>query len=353
MKDIVELEVQDIAFGGAGVARHEGKVYFVPFTAPGDRIMARVRKSKKAFVEADLIEIIKPAADRVAAPCPVFGRCGGCAYQHLPYERQLEFKHRQVEQTLRRVGRLETVPMEPIIPSPKQYEFRNRIRVHVQNGQVGFFAHRSHQLVQIAHCPIAELGVNVALQRLRQQPMRDGDYTVVNADRGRFFEQTNDGVAAELVKLVESWITPGHEVLIDAYCGAGFFAHLLAPRFAKVIGIEENEHAVAHARRQAGAHEHYLAGDVAFHLGDVLASHDLGRTTLVVDPPAAGMAPRVVEMVLLQPPAQIIYVSCDPATLARDLALLTKRYALEAARPLDMFPQTAEVEVAARLRVAE
>jgi 23S rRNA (uracil1939-C5)-methyltransferase len=351
VKDIVELEIQDIAFGGAGVARHEGKVYFVPFTAPGDRVVARVRKSKKAFVEADLIEIVTPAADRVVAPCPVFGRCGGCAYQHLPYARQLEFKQRQVEQTLRRVGRLQTVPMEPIIPSPKQYEFRNRIRVHVQNGQVGFYAHRSHQLVPIAACPISEPGVNVALQRLRRQPMRDGDYTVVNVDRGRFFEQTNDGVAAELVKLVEGWIAPGQEVLIDAYCGAGFFAHQLAVRFAKVVGIEENEHAVAQARRVAGPNEHYLAGDVAFHLGDVLASNDLRRTTLVLDPPAAGLASRVVEMLLLQPPAQIIYVSCDPATLARDLGLLTKRYSLEAARPLDMFPQTAEVEVAARLSI--
>ena len=351
MKDIVELEIQDIAFGGAGVARHEGKVYFVPFTAPGDRVIARVRKSKKAFVEADLIEIVTPAADRVVAPCPVFGRCGGCAYQHLPYARQLEFKQRQAEQTLRRVGRLPTVPMEPIIPSPKQYEVRNRIRVHVQNGQVGFYAHRSHQLVPIAHCPISEPGVNVALQRLRRQPMRDGDYTVVNADGGRFFEQTNDGVAAELVKLVESWIRPAQEVLIDAYCGAGFFAHQLATRFAKVVGIEENEHAIAQARRVAGPNEQYLAGDVAIHLGDVLASHDLRRTTLVLDPPAAGLAPRVVEMLLLQPPAQIIYVSCDPATLARDLALLTKRYVLEAARPLDMFPQTAEVEVAARLSI--
>jgi 23S rRNA (uracil1939-C5)-methyltransferase len=351
VNEIVELEIQDIAFGGAGVARHEGKVYFVPFTAPGERVRARVRKSKKAFVEADLVEIVSPSPERVAAPCPVFGRCGGCAYQHLPYARQLEFKQRQVEQTLRRVGRLADVPMEPIVPSPKQYEFRNRIRVHVQNGQAGFYAHRSHQLVPIARCPISEPGVNKALQDLRARAVRDGDYTVVNADRGRFFEQTNDGVAAELVKLVESWIAPGHEVLIDAYCGAGFFAHRLAPRFAKVVGIEENEHAVAHARREALPHEHYLAGDVAFLLGDVLASHDLSRATIVLDPPAAGLSPRVVEMLLLQPPAQIIYVSCDPATLARDLASLTKRYVLETARPLDMFPQTAEVEVAARLRL--
>ena len=350
MKEIVELEIQDVAFGGAGVARHEGKVYFVPFTAPGERVRAMVRKAKKSFVEADLVEVVRPAHDRVTAPCPYFGKCGGCAYQHLPYERQLEFKQRQVEQTIRRVGRLQEVPMEPIVASPKQYGFRNRIRVHVEGGVAGFYAHKSHRLVPIAQCVIAEPGVNESLKKLRPRALPDGDYSVVSADRGQFFEQTNDGVAAELVKLVESWLEPGHDVLVDAYCGAGFFAHRLAGRFSKVVGIEENEHAVAHARRVAGENERYLAGDVAVLLGDVLTTHDLSKTTLILDPPAAGLAPRVVEMLQAYPPAQIIYVSCDPATLARDLGGLAKRYVLEAVRPLDMFPQTAEVEVAVRLR---
>lgn len=351
MKEVVELEIVDLAFGGAGVARHEGKVYFVPFTAPGDRVRAQVRRAKKSFVEADLVEVLQPSADRVEPRCPYFGRCGGCAYQHLAYERQLEAKQRQVEQTLRRVGRLAAVPMEPIVPSPKQYHFRNRIRVHVQNGQAGFYAHRSHQLVPIAQCPISEPAVNEALHDLRRRAVRDGDYTVIGKDRGAFFEQTNDGVAAELVSLVESWLWAGQKTLVDAYCGAGFFAHRLASRFTEAVGIEENEHAVAHARRQAGENERYLAGDVAVLLGDVLTGADLAKTTLVLDPPAAGLAPRVVEMILVNPPAQLIYVSCDPATLARDLGLLTKRYELEVVRPLDMFPQTAEVEVAARLRV--
>jgi 23S rRNA (uracil1939-C5)-methyltransferase len=326
-------------------------VYFVPFTAPGERVRAQVRKAKKSFVEADLVEVVTPARDRVSAPCPYFGKCGGCAYQHLPYERQLEFKQRQVEQTLRRVGRLQEVPMEPIVASPKQYGFRNRIRVHVQDGVAGFYAHRSHHLVPIAQCVIAEPGVNESLKDLRKRALRDGDYSVVSAERGQFFEQTNDGVAAELVKLVEGWLAPGHDVLVDAYCGAGFFAHRLAGRFSQVVGIEENEHAVAHARRGAGENERYLAGDVAVLLGDVLVAVDRSKTTLILDPPAAGLSPRVVEMLLMQPPAQIIYVSCDPATLARDLGGLGKRYVLEAVRPLDMFPQTAEVEVAVRLRV--
>ena len=350
MNEILELEIHDVAFGGAGVARHEGKVYFIPFTAPGDRIRARVKKAKKKFAEAELVDVLTPSPNRVEPPCPYFGRCGGCAYQHLSYDRQLALKQSQVEQTLRRVGRLESVPMQPIIPSPRTYGFRNRIRVHMEGGQAGFFAHGSHALVPIERCAIAQDEVNDALRGLRRSTVQDGDYTLVARERGQFFEQTNDDVAAELLKLVESWIPPGQRVLIDAYCGAGFFAHRLAERFEQVIGIEENEHAVAHARRHSGENERYISGDVAALLGDVLFGHDPERTTVILDPPAAGLSPRVVDILQARPPTDIIYVSCDHATLARDLAALSKRLRIEAVQPLDMFPQTAEVEVAVRLK---
>jgi 23S rRNA (uracil1939-C5)-methyltransferase len=353
VNEIIELEIQDVAFGGAGVGRHVGKVYFVPFTAPGERVRVRVRKAKKKFAEAELLEVLNPSPERIAAPCPYFGRCGGCAYQHLPYERQLALKQAQVEQTLRRVGRLDSVPMDPIIPSALTYGFRNRIRVHVQDGQAGFFAQGSHALVPIERCIISKDEVNDALHRLRRTPVSDGDYTLSGPGRGPFFEQTNDDVAAKLLKLVESWMQPDSTLLVDAYCGAGFFAHHLATRFQQVIGIEENEHAIAHAKRRAGSNERYVAGDVAMLLGDVLFGHDPAKTTVIVDPPAAGLAPRVVEMLAARPPAELVYVSCDPATLARDLGVLSKRLKIEAVRPLDMFPQTAEVEVAVRLKRAD
>ena len=351
VKETVELEIQDVAFGGAGVARHGGKVFFVPFTAPGDRVRARVIREKKKFAEAELAELIEPSPHRVTPPCIYFGRCGGCAYQHISYEQQLALKQAQVEQTLRRVGRLESVPMEPIVGSSRTYGFRNRIRVHVQGGQAGFFAHGSHELIPIARCEIAQPAVNAALHDLRRSVARDGDYTLTSNQRGPFFEQTNDEVAAALVSLVESWLPARQQLLVDAYCGAGFFAHRLSERFEHVVGIEENEHAIAHARRHANANESYLAGDVALLLGDVLSGHDSKGTTAILDPPATGLSPRVVDALLAMPPGLLIYVSCDPATLARDLSALTKHFRLEAVRPLDMFPQTSEVEVAARLRL--
>lgn len=350
MNAIVELEIHDVAFGGAGVARAGGKVYFVPFTAPGDRIRAAVTKDKKKFAEAELVEVVAPGPARVQPPCVYFGRCGGCAYQHLGYEQQLVLKHRQVEETLRRVGRLAEVPMRPIVPSPQPYEYRNRVRVHVRDGRAGFYAHRSHELVPIARCIIAQPGVNEALQKLRRAVVAEGDYTLAAGDRGGFFEQTNDAVAAELLALVERSFSPGHELLIDAYCGAGFFAHRLAATFSEVIGIEENREAVVHAARRAAPHEHYRAGDVAFLLGDIFNGRDAGKIAVVVDPPAVGLASRVVDILLASAPAEIVYVSCNPATLARDLGLLCRYYQLESVTPLDMFPQTAEVEVVTVLR---
>jgi 23S rRNA (uracil1939-C5)-methyltransferase len=350
MADTIQLEITDIAFGGSGVARLDGKVYFVPFTAPGDVVRAKVVRDKKKFAEARLMEVVTPSPQRVQPPCPYFGRCGGCAYQHLAYDEQLALKHRQVEQTLRRVGRLAEVPMQPIVPSPRQYEFRNRIRVHVQGGQAGFFAHASHELVPIERCAIAQPEVNEALRDLRRRAALDGDYSLVARNRSAFFEQTNDEVAAELLNHAERSITKGQSLLLDAYCGAGFFAHHLAAHFATVIGIEENEHAVGYARRQAQPHERYLAGDVAALLGEILAGHDMGRATVILDPPATGLSPRVVQLLQGTPPAEILYVSCNPATMARDLAELARTHRLESVTPFDMFPQTAEIEVLAVLR---
>jgi len=174
----------------------------------------------------------------------------------------------------------------------------------------------------------------------------DGDYTVAGERRGRFFEQTNDAVGRELLALAERLVTPGGR-LVDAYCGAGFFAHHLSGRFEEVIGIEENEFAVAHARSRASENERYLAGDASLLLPEILAERP--GSSLLLDPPAAGVAPRVIDAIVAGQPREVVYVSCNPATLARDLALLGRGYRLESVTPVDMFPQTAEIEVVARL----
>ncbi|MDB6154432.1 MAG: hypothetical protein JWL90_2885 [Chthoniobacteraceae bacterium] len=347
---LVQLTIVDVAFGGKGVARHDGKVYFIPFTIPGEVVTVRVVRSKKNFAEAELVSIETPSPDRVEPECPYFGRCGGCAYQHIAAERQLQIKAGQVEQTLRRVGRLESVPMQPIVPSPKTYGYRNRIRVHVEGGIAGFYAIGSHTLIDVEVCPISRPEVNESLRRLRAAALPDDDYSLrAPGGGGPFFEQTNEEVARAMVKLVEAMVRRGQTLLVDAFCGSGLFAKHLAPLFEKVVGIEDNSHAVESARRTARPNEQYICGDVAATLGEVLAAHEPATTTVVLDPPATGLEPRVVDLLVGSRPVEIIYVSCDPATMARDLGVLCRSYRLESVTPLDMFPQTSGIEAIAHL----
>ena len=218
----VELTIHDVAFGGKGVARDEGKAVFVPFTIDGERISARVVREKKQFAEAELTEILDPSPQRVTPECPYFGRCGGCSYQHISYAHQLELKAKQVEQAMRRIGKMTEPPMQPIVPSPLSYAYRNRITVHAQDDVVGFYRRDVHQLMDIERCPIAMPEVNDALAQLRAGRVRDGHYTLRAHSGPRVFAQTNDAVADALADLIAGILTGEEKLLIDAFCGAGF-----------------------------------------------------------------------------------------------------------------------------------
>src|SRR5437762_5012076 len=200
---IVDLKIQDVAFGGKGVARENGKAIFVPYTIEGETVSAEIVREKKQFAEADLVDVKERSPHRVEPPCPYFGRCGGCAYQHIDYEHQLAIKWRQVRDVLQRIGKLKDVPMRPIIPSPQQYAYRNRITVHAQDGAIGFFWRDSHRLIDIERCPIAMEELNRDLAELRAQPrVRDGHYTFRAQAGPRVFSQTNDAVANALRDLI-------------------------------------------------------------------------------------------------------------------------------------------------------
>jgi 23S rRNA (uracil1939-C5)-methyltransferase len=372
---IIDLKIEDVAFGGKGVAREQGKAVFVPYTIEGELVSAEIVREKKQFAEAELVEVKQSSPDRVESQCPYFGRCGGCAYQHISYEHQLAIKWRQVRDALQRIGKLKDVPMRPIIPSPKQYAYRNRITVHAQEGVIGFFRRDSHQLIDIERCPISTDEVNRALTELRAQPyVRDGHYTLRVSASSRVFSQTNDDVADALRDLVVDLVPPKQELLIDAYCGAGFFAKALLDKFERVIGIDWDKFAIAAARENATDKETYIAGDVETELQQAGAVHpnqsppkdehardgrlrsiaptfERERTALIVDPPATGLSADVRKAIVDLAPATLIYISCNPPTFARDLRELQERFALEAVTPLDMFPQTAEIEVAAHLQL--
>lgn len=346
------VRIDDVAFGGRGVGRLEdGRVVFVPFAIEGEVVEAQIVRERRQLVEARLLEVVSASPHRVEPRCQYFGRCGGCAYQHMDAAEQLRVKHKQVTQTLRRLGRIE-IEVSPIVPSPLDYGYRNRITVHCRDGAVGFFGVNGRDLVDIEECPIAESAVNHALAALRGRRWREDGHATLRADPSRrTFHQTNDGAAAELLRVVSERLPEAGERLVDAYCGAGFFSHALRGRFQEVIGLEWDERAVAQAEREAADNERYVCGDVADRLGAVLAAAPgAERTHVLLDPPATGLAAPVRETLLQVKPAEIVYVSCDPATLARDLAALSPGYELLAVIPIDMFPQTAEIEVVAHLR---
>ncbi len=350
MSELLVLHIEDIAFGGKGVARHDGKVIFVPFTAPGDTITAQIVKSKKSFAEARMVKLMTPSPDRVEARCPYFTGCGGCVYQHLRYEAQLAVKTKQVADTLRRVGKFTDVPLRPIIPSVNPFGYRNRIRIHRSEGVTGFYMFESQRMIDVEQCVIAQPEVNKALRKLRKSKVEDGDYSLrAPGGAGPFFEQTNQQVTHALVDLADTTLRRDQALLVDAYSGGGLFAKALAAHAQRVIGIETNEAAIAHARKGASAKESYVHGDVAEHLASVLAPHDAAKTTVLLDPPSEGVAAPVISTLLSAAPAEVAYISCNPATLARDLALLKSAYRIESVTPLDMFPNTAEIEVFAHL----
>lgn len=344
------VTINDIAFGGKGVGRlPDGMACFVPDVAPGERVFVEITKRGKRFAEGKVTGFSERSMRRVEPPCPYFGSCGGCVYQHLPYDDQLEIKRGQVRQILARLGGLADADVRATVASPEPYGYRNRITVHVKHGKIGFFRRGGNRLVEIDKCLIASEPVNAYLAEWRRRPVDDGVKTIREDVRRTGFHQTNDAVAALLADVVAEVFSGGGPLLIDAYCGAGFFAKRLAPVFGEVVGIEWNETSVESARAQADPNERYLAGDVAGLLGDVLREAP-PDSALLLDPPAQGVSPEVIREILQSPPAHVAYISCDPATLARDLKNLSAAFEVDYVQPFDMFPQTAEIEVLAVLR---
>jgi 23S rRNA (uracil1939-C5)-methyltransferase len=347
---VVDLQIEDVAFGGKGVAREHGKAVFVPFTIDGELVSAKIVREKRQFAEAEIVDLGKNSPHRVEPACRYFGRCGGCAYQHIDYAHQLEIKARQVCDVLRRIGKLKDVPLRAIIPSPLPYGYRNRITVHAENGVIGYFQRDSHRLIDIESCPIAMDEVNRELAELRAHDVRDGHYTLRAQSGPRIFSQTNDAVASTLRDLIVHLVPTGQDLLVDAFCGAGFFAKALLDKFERVVGIDWDRFAIAAANETATSKESYIAGDVETGLRSEFEGCDALRTVVIVDPPATGLTARVRETIADLAPGTFIYISCNPSTLARDLKDLMTRFKLESVTPLDMFPQTSEIEVVAYLK---
>jgi 23S rRNA (uracil1939-C5)-methyltransferase len=340
------VQIEDIAFGGAGVGRTNGKAVFIPYTINGETVTVQITERKKNLDRGRLLEILKVSPHRVSPPCPYFTKCGGCDYQHIEYEEQLAIKQRQIVQVLRQIGRLQNLNVLPTVAAPAAYGFRNRITIHSDGNRIGFFERQSRNVLDIETCVIASPTVNEKLRQIRTRSLADGEHrTLREEEETRTFTQTNNAVAKLLLDYVADHAKGA--VLLDAYCGSGFFSHRMASRFRRVVGIDWSERAIETARRRADPNETYLLGDVGEIINESLTSHQ--PDCVILDPSSKGLDDRVATVLNQFAPPSVLYVSCNPSTLARDLGRLRERFRIEAIQPFDMFPQTAEIEAVALL----
>jgi 23S rRNA (uracil1939-C5)-methyltransferase len=325
---------------------------------------------KKNFARAKLIRVISRSPERVDAKCPYFMGCGGCQYQHIRYEEQLRIKHKQISDLFQRVGRFET-EIEPVAGSPREYGYRNRIMIRSQWNKpeqrlnIGFIRYDNRFVEDIDHCPIAEPEVSDGIQRVRANPPPKGGLKVVlrkmpdnwDVPQDSFF-QNNFFLLPELVKTVRSYFqSSGSRFLIDLYCGVGFFGIELADLADAFLGVELDRKAVVSARKNAANREitngDFQMGPAEELLPHILQSFPAAATTVLIDPPRTGCPAAGLELLRETKPNQILYVSCHPATLARDLNVLCAGgvYEVKRVKPLDMFPQTQHVECVADVRL--
>ncbi len=366
----MRLKIDDIAFGGEGVGRVGDFVVFVPFVAPGETVEAELTEVKKRFGRARLLRILEPSPERVAAPCRYFGDCGGCQYQHLAYPAQLRVKHKQVSDLFARVGGFPAAVVDPVLPCPSPLGYRNRLMIRSQWDKfkqalnIGFIRADNRLVVDVEECKIAEPALNEEIRRVRQHPPPKGGIKVVlrvaaegwEVPRDSFF-QNNFFLLPALAETVRGRLREsGARFLVDAYCGVGFFSVELADLVEEFVGVEVDVAAIKAARQNAAGHGRsngqFLAGRTEELLPRLLGRFEARQTAVILDPPRTGCPPALLQTLRKLAPRQIIYVSCHPATLARDLNVLCAENVFEVSKivPLDMFPQTQHVECVADAR---
>lgn len=368
--DKLRVVIEDIAFGGEGVARVGEFVVFVPFVGLGEEVEVEVTETKKRFARARLLDVVNPSPARVTPRCRYFGVCGGCQYQHLAYTVQLEIKRKQVADLLQRLGHIAPERVQPVVPCPSPYGYRNRIMIRSQWDKfkqglnIGYIRADSRLVVDIEECPIAEPALNEQIQHVRANPPPKGGIKVVlrvapenwEIPPDAFF-QNNFFLLPKFVEVVGQCVEDSRaRFLIDAYCGVGFFGIEMANRVEKFAGLELESRAIKAARRNAEnrgiSNGEFIAGRTEELLPGLLGRFAPAETCVILDPPRTGCPRELIEALRQSGPSQVIYVSCHPATLARDLNVLTEGNVFEVRKvvPLDMFPQTQHVECVADIR---
>jgi len=371
--DNISLTIDDIAFGGEGVGRAGDFVVFVPFVMTGETVGVEITEVKKNFARAKLLRVEKASPERVEAPCEYFGKCGGCQYQHLAYAAQLRVKRKQIADLFERVGKIPGGIVEPVIPCPSPYGYRNRIMVRSQWNKpeqklnIGFVRGDCGLVEDITQCAIAEPALNEQLAQVRAHPPPKGGIKVVlrvQPDNWELppdsFFQNNFFLLPALVETVRGFLrSGGAKHLADLYCGVGFFGIELAASVETFTGVEYDRRAIHAAEQNAKLRNvrngRFIPAKVEDALPGLLEGIKADETAVLIDPPRKGCGADILKLLRETRPRQIIYVSCHPATMARDLNILQAEgvFKLLHVQPLDMFPQTQHVECAADLRAEQ
>ncbi|MBK1834221.1 class I SAM-dependent RNA methyltransferase [Roseibacillus ishigakijimensis] len=392
------LEIDSLTNLGAGVGRvqlpeapkEQGPwVVFVPFCLPGETVRARIYRNDANCSQADLIEVLTPSPDRVTPRCPLFGKCGGCQYQHLAYPKQLEWKRQQVAELTRRMAHLD-IPVLPPVPSPKEWHYRSKLTPHFAKprdgelGPIGFLAPGTRsRLIDVPQCPIALEPINEALPAIRQEvskrahTYKKGVTLLLRAHEegvetnpravisekvhdltfhflaGDFF-QNNPAILPAFVDYVAAEAAQdGCTHLVDAYCGSGLFALSLAKHFQQVAGVEVSETSADFARRNAELNQLPQVSIMTASAEEIFAdiTFPAEETALVIDPPRKGCTPGFLAQLARFGPRRVVYVSCNPATQMRDFVALDEAgYEVEKIQPFDLFPHTRHLECVATLK---
>jgi len=384
--EILEVAVEKIVPNGFGLAFAENLTVFVALAVAGERLRVKIYQLKGKTAFAEIVEIIEPSNHRVAPECVYFGRCGGCNFQQIDYETSLETKVGIIRDCLSRIGKIDWTAEIPIIPSPKSYNYRARAAWHIdtRRRKIGYFQRNSHQVIDVETCPILTPELQTTLDDLRREIewesfwseiveieaansgqdvsiysneiVAPSDEISFPAKGNRYFYNANSffqGNPFLIESLIETAVKDAKgKTALDLYCGVGLFTLPLAENFTKVIGVEGNERAVDFARKNIEQARIEHAQIFRENVGDWLAENakDLQEIDFVLlDPPRSGTEKETIENLLKIKPKEISYVSCEPATLARDLRILSESYSIESITALDLFPQTHHVETIVRL----
>lgn len=401
-----DLTLTTLTYGGDALGRLPdpltgagSRAVFVPFGLPGERVRVRLTEEKRGFARGEIVEILQSAPERISAKCLHFGKCGGCHYQHLSYESQLQAKAEILRDQLTRIGKIQNPPVQPTVASPSAWNYRNHIQFHLNaQGKLGFQAPNSNRVIPISECHLPEAPIHSLWPQLEFEPetgiervsIRAGmddelmlalesdspdapefeieagisvahvfdEHAVVIAGEDHImmkildrefrvsapsFFQVNTKMAEKMIQHLLDKLPVSQSIILDVYCGVGSFSAFLAPKCKQLIGIESSESACEDFAINLDEFDHIeLYEDFA---ENVLPTLKIKPDIILVDPPRAGVEKEALDAIIKLNPKTIAYVSCDPSTLARDAArLINNGYKLSDVAPFDLFPQTYHIE---------